>query len=469
MGSRQQARVRSPRRARGRPICVSLRGVPDRPEPSCARRGAPSRWRSSSRTRRSVRQPDSAPPNQTPRSSSNRAYRRACDRVGGVSDGAGATEALRRDSPALLRAGDSADARCRPGAVVGGHAPICSSPSPRTTTVPGRLGVDPRALFDQVAEAGPPELTDAVRDFGRRDRRDSGGVRIGPSRGNAPTTARATTPPTDPSSPRRPDCRGSRRAPTGPSTRPTSFTSTNSAVARIPPMNDPSEFGSGSGSTAHLIPAARRRPQISSTLRRVLHLHQPARLFVHAETLVIERSRGCQPTPVGSIVEPRWPGIASPLLVLIFLVAAAATWISRHDALEDAPTRSMCGSGWGEELGGLLLLSVAGSLPEIAITVSAVISGTPRRSPPGNLIGGIAMQTAVLILCDVAVGERRPPPDLPRRVAAPGPRGLTGDLWSSEVVLLRDAVAAFHGRDRRGWEPGVDRDRRRLAGRGSAC
>jgi hypothetical protein len=33
----------------------------------------------------------------------------------------------------------------------------------------GRLGLDPATMFDQVAEAGPPELTAAVRDFGRRD------------------------------------------------------------------------------------------------------------------------------------------------------------------------------------------------------------------------------------------------------------------------------------------------------------
>jgi len=32
-----------------------------------------------------------------------------------------------------------------------------------------RLGLDPVAVFDQVAEAGPPELRDAVRAFGRRD------------------------------------------------------------------------------------------------------------------------------------------------------------------------------------------------------------------------------------------------------------------------------------------------------------
>ena len=85
-----------------------------------------------------------------------------------MSDGAGATEALRRDSPALLRAGIlqmlgadrarwSADTRDLLVAL----APYYDCA--------GRLGVDPCALFEQVAEAGPPELTDAVRDFGRRN------------------------------------------------------------------------------------------------------------------------------------------------------------------------------------------------------------------------------------------------------------------------------------------------------------
>jgi hypothetical protein len=32
-----------------------------------------------------------------------------------------------------------------------------------------RLGIDPAELFGQVAKAGPPELLEAVRDFGRRD------------------------------------------------------------------------------------------------------------------------------------------------------------------------------------------------------------------------------------------------------------------------------------------------------------
>jgi cation:H+ antiporter len=63
--------------------------------------------------------------------------------------------------------------------------------------------------------------------------------------------------------------------------------------------------------------------------------------------------------------------------------------------------------GLGDELGGLILLSLAGSLPELAITVSAAASGNLGLAA-GNLIGGIAIQTMVLLVCDFAVGPQRP-------------------------------------------------------------
>jgi cation:H+ antiporter len=98
--------------------------------------------------------------------------------------------------------------------------------------------------------------------------------------------------------------------------------------------------------------------------------------------------------------------LASPALIAIFLVGCVATWfagiaLSRTtDALDDR-------LHLGEALGGVVLLAVSGSLPEIAITVSAVAQGHLDVAA-GNLIGGIAVQTMVLALCDRAVRGDKP-------------------------------------------------------------
>src|SRR5438309_6780812 len=98
--------------------------------------------------------------------------------------------------------------------------------------------------------------------------------------------------------------------------------------------------------------------------------------------------------------------LATPWLVVVFLAGVGATWVagvilSRSTDTLDARL------GLGEELGGIILLAVAGSLPEVAITVSAAASGHLGLAA-GNLIGGIAVQTMVLVLCDFAVGRERP-------------------------------------------------------------
>jgi cation:H+ antiporter len=99
-------------------------------------------------------------------------------------------------------------------------------------------------------------------------------------------------------------------------------------------------------------------------------------------------------------------GLATPLVVLAFAAAGAATWaagsfLSRTtDALDVR-------FGLGEALGGLILLAITGSLPEIAITASAALSGHLDLAV-GNLIGGVAIQTLVLVALDSAVGPQRP-------------------------------------------------------------
>ena len=98
--------------------------------------------------------------------------------------------------------------------------------------------------------------------------------------------------------------------------------------------------------------------------------------------------------------------LATPLLVVLFLAAAAATWVAGVSLSRS--TDALDGRlGFGDALGGLVFLAVAGSLPELAITVSAAVAGDLALAS-GNLIGGIATQTLVLVLCDAFVRGERP-------------------------------------------------------------
>ena len=67
-------------------------------------------------------------------------------------------------------------------------------------------------------------------------------------------------------------------------------------------------------------------------------------------------------------------GLGSPFLLLIFLGAAGATW-SAGTVLSKSTDALDARLGLGDALGGLILLSVAGSLPELAITISAAAQG----------------------------------------------------------------------------------------------
>src|SRR5215218_690767 len=93
-------------------------------------------------------------------------------------------------------------------------------------------------------------------------------------------------------------------------------------------------------------------------------------------------------------------------LLAIFLATGAATWIAgvylsrATDVLDDR-------LHLGGAVGGMLLLGLAGSLPELAITASAALSGHLALAT-GNLLGGIAMQTLVLVFLD-ATSRRRSP------------------------------------------------------------
>jgi cation:H+ antiporter len=98
--------------------------------------------------------------------------------------------------------------------------------------------------------------------------------------------------------------------------------------------------------------------------------------------------------------------LSTVALLAIFIAAALATWVAgvrlvqATDVLDDY-------FGLGEALGGMILLSIVGSLPELAITVSAAASGDLGIAA-GNLIGGVAMQTFVLVIADRCMRGDRP-------------------------------------------------------------
>ena len=98
--------------------------------------------------------------------------------------------------------------------------------------------------------------------------------------------------------------------------------------------------------------------------------------------------------------------LSTPLLVVVFVAGSAATWIAGISLSKstDSLDRRF---GLGEALGGLILLAIAGTLPEIAIVASACLAGHLDLAV-GNLIGGIAIQTLVLVILDAAAGPARP-------------------------------------------------------------
>jgi cation:H+ antiporter len=89
------------------------------------------------------------------------------------------------------------------------------------------------------------------------------------------------------------------------------------------------------------------------------------------------------------------------LLLFVFAGAAGAVWIAgvhlsnTTDVLDHR-------LGFAEAVGGLVFLSIATNLPEIAITASAALANDLGIAI-GNILGGIAIQTVVLVILD-AVG-----------------------------------------------------------------
>jgi cation:H+ antiporter len=95
--------------------------------------------------------------------------------------------------------------------------------------------------------------------------------------------------------------------------------------------------------------------------------------------------------------------LSLPVLLPIFVGTAALVWAAGVRLSDTTDVLSMR-LGLGEALGGLIMLAIVTNLPEIAITASAALSNELGVAV-GNILGGIAIQTLVLVVID-AFGVR---------------------------------------------------------------
>lgn len=91
-------------------------------------------------------------------------------------------------------------------------------------------------------------------------------------------------------------------------------------------------------------------------------------------------------------------------LILIFVAATVAVWFA---GIQLSNTTNIIDSRFnlGQAFGGLIFLAIATNLPEIAIVVSASLTHAIGIAI-GNILGGIAIQTVVLVILD-GVGLRK--------------------------------------------------------------
>jgi len=99
-------------------------------------------------------------------------------------------------------------------------------------------------------------------------------------------------------------------------------------------------------------------------------------------------------------------GTSVLLAAAVFIGSAGAVWLAgiwlsdTTDALERR-------FGLGEAIGGLVILAITTNLPEIAITTGAALSGDLGIAI-GNILGGIAIQTMVLVILDASLRGGQP-------------------------------------------------------------
>jgi cation:H+ antiporter len=99
--------------------------------------------------------------------------------------------------------------------------------------------------------------------------------------------------------------------------------------------------------------------------------------------------------------------LSLPVILALFGLCAIAIWFAGIKLSRTADILSTH-FGLGEALGGMILLAIVTNLPEIAITVSAALQHNLELAI-GNILGGIAIQTVVLVILDAfGLGKQDP-------------------------------------------------------------
>jgi cation:H+ antiporter len=99
--------------------------------------------------------------------------------------------------------------------------------------------------------------------------------------------------------------------------------------------------------------------------------------------------------------------LSFPVLLIVFIIAAVVIWIAGIKLSHSTDVLSKK-FGLGEALGGLLLLAIVTNLPELAIVISASIHNNIELAV-GNILGGIAIQTLVIVVLDAfGAGKKGP-------------------------------------------------------------
>ena len=127
------------------------------------------------------------------------------------------------------------------------------------------------------------------------------------------------------------------------------------------------------------------------------------------------------------------PHTSLPLSLLLFGLSAAVVWFSgaRLAYLADTLADRF---KLAKSLVGLLLLSLATSLPEVATTLSAALSQS-RDLVLNNLFGGVALQTAILAMSDF--WARGPITNYPRKANHALEATLMVLLLAVTLILVR--------------------------------